>query len=116
VGDLGHGVHVHDVDHWVAKLLQINQLGVCPQGLAEVLRIVGIDEGGFDAVAGQRVAEDVVGAAVGTCVTVTVAVGVTVAVTTGVELLLNAKAPTKIINKTTTAPIISLLVSSIMTH
>ena len=64
VGDCGDGLEVGQVGVWIAEGLEVDELGVLLDGVLEVLRNLRIDESGGDAVARQRVLEQVEGAAV----------------------------------------------------
>ena len=64
VGDLGNGVDIGDVGIGVAQGLNVDGLGVGLDGGFYLLQIVGIHEGGGDAVLGQGVGQQVAGAAV----------------------------------------------------
>ena len=64
VGDFGDGFEVRQVGVRVAEDLEVNELGVLLDGVLELLRVLGGDEGGGDAVARQGVAQQVEGATV----------------------------------------------------
>ena len=64
VGDFGDGFEVRQVGVRVAEGLEVDELGVLLDGVLELLRVLGGDEGGGDAVARQGVAQQVEGAAV----------------------------------------------------
>ena len=64
VGDGGDGLEVGQVGVRVAEGLEVDELGVLLDGVLELLRVLGGDEGGGDAVARQGVAQQVEGAAV----------------------------------------------------
>ena len=64
VGDGGDGVNVGDVAVGVAQGLQIDGLGVGPDGVFHLRQVVGIHKGGAHAKLGQSVGQKVVGAAV----------------------------------------------------
>ncbi len=64
MGDCGHGGDVQHVDARVADGFRVDHLGARRDGAAEVLRVVGVDEGGVDAEAAQADVELGVGAAV----------------------------------------------------
>ena len=64
VGDGGDGVNVGDVAVGVAQGLQINGLGVVLDRVFHLGQVVGVHEGRGDAVLGQGVGQQVIGAAV----------------------------------------------------
>ena len=64
VGDGGDGVDVGDVAVGVAQGLQVDCLGVVLDGALHLGQVVGVHKGGGDAVLGQGVGQQVVGAAV----------------------------------------------------
>ena len=64
VGDGGDGFEVRQVGVRIAEGLEVDELGVLLDGVLELLRVLGGDEGGGDAVARQGVAQQVEGAAV----------------------------------------------------
>ncbi len=64
VGDFGNGLEVRKIGVRIAEGLEVDELGVLLDGILELLRILGGDEGGGDAVARQGMAEQVEGAAI----------------------------------------------------
>ena len=64
VGNLGDGVDVGDVGVGVAEGLEVDEGGVVLDGRLDLVEVVGVDEGGRDAVLRERVLEQVVGAAI----------------------------------------------------
>ena len=64
VGDLGDGVDVGDVGVGVAEGLEVDERRVVLDGTLDLVEVVGVNEGGLDAELGERVLEQVVGAAV----------------------------------------------------
>ena len=64
MGDGGDGFEVRQVGVRVAEGLEIDELGVLLDGILELLRVLGGDEGGGDAVARQGVTQQVEGAAI----------------------------------------------------
>ena len=64
VGDGGDGVNVGDVAVGVAQGLQVDGLGVVLDGVLHLGQVVGVHEGRGDAVLGQGVGQQVIGAAV----------------------------------------------------
>ena len=64
MGDVRDGVDVRDVAVGIAQGLQIDGLGVVLDGSLQLGQVVGIHEGGPDAVLGQSVGQQVVAAAI----------------------------------------------------
>ena len=64
VGDGGDGFEVRQVGVRIAEGLEVDELGVLLDGVLELLRILGGDEGGGDAVTRQGVTQQVEGATV----------------------------------------------------
>ena len=64
VGDLGNGINVRDVGVGVAQSLQIDCLGVGPDGSGDSLQVVGVHKSGLHSKLGQGVGQQVVTAAI----------------------------------------------------
>ena len=64
MGYIGYGIDVDDTRVGVAQRLDEDGFGVGPYGLLEIREVGRVDKGGGNAVGGQRVVEQVVGAAV----------------------------------------------------
>ena len=64
VGNCGDGLEVGQVGVRIAEGLEVDELGVLLDGVLELLRILGGDEGGGDAVTRQGVTQQVEGATV----------------------------------------------------
>ena len=64
VGDFGNGVNVGDITVGVAQRLQIDGLGVGPDGGGDSVQIMGVHKGGGYTILRQRMGQQVVAAAV----------------------------------------------------
>ena len=64
VGDFGDCLEVRQISVRVAEGLEVDELGILLDGVLELLRVLGGDEGGGDAVTRQGVAQQVEGTAV----------------------------------------------------
>ena len=64
VRDLGHGLDIEHVILGIAQRLRVNQARLGGDGALEILRVTRIDEGGLNPHFGQRVMEEVIGAAI----------------------------------------------------
>ena len=64
VGDFGDGIDVGDVAVGIAQGLQIDGFRVGPDGAFQLFQVMGIHEGGRDAVMGQSMGQQVVAAPV----------------------------------------------------
>ena len=64
LGDLGDGVDVGDIGVGIAKRLEVDDRGVVLDGTLDLSQVVRIDKGSLDAKLGERVLQQVIGAAI----------------------------------------------------